>query len=165
VTASPQTAPTLVEAYTEAMSHLVSGLAVVTARAPDGGPCGLLVSSFTSFSARPPSVLMSISVASRSFGALASSAMFGVHVLNAAQEGPARVFAGRGEAKFAGLDWRWDGTVPRLDDALAYLSCVRRRVFRHGDHAVVIGDVTGVGLRENEPLVYHRRRYGWRLHG
>ena len=42
----------------------------------------------------------------------------------------ARVFAGKGDDKFAGLDWRWDEDVPELRGTLAYLRCRRAENFR-----------------------------------
>jgi flavin reductase ActVB len=73
------------------------------------------------------------------------------------------VFASRRDDKFANLVWRWDGTVPRLGAAPAFLSCVRRAVLHHGDHAIIIGDVIRADVRPAEPLVYYRRSLDWRL--
>jgi flavin reductase (DIM6/NTAB) family NADH-FMN oxidoreductase RutF len=158
-----RTAPPVAEVFTEAMARLVSGVAVVTVRRPDGTPGGLLVSSVCSYSVRPPSLLMSIGRESRSYRALLDAAEFGVHLLGAADCQVARVFAGRSDDKFAGLAWSWEETVPRLHATPVYLRCLRRRVFEHGDHAVVIGEVARGGLADGEPLVYYRRTLGWRL--
>jgi flavin reductase ActVB len=158
-----QLAPELVIAFTEAMSRLVSGVAVVTARRPDGQPCGLLVSSICSYSVRPPSVLLAVDEASRSFRTLTCCAEFGVHLLGSAQGDVAAVFASRSDAKFSGLGWRWDGAVPRLDRMPVYLRCTRPAVFQHGDHAMVVGEVADAQLAAGEPLIYYRRRLTWTL--
>lgn len=163
MTTRERAAPPVAEVFTEAMARLVSGVAVVTVRRPDGTPGGLLVSSICSYSVRPPSLLMSIDRKSRSYRALLSEAEFGVHLLGAEDCQVARVFAGRGDDKFAGLDWVWEETVPRLHAMPVYLRCLRRRVFEHGDHAVVIGEVARGGLADGEPLVYYRRALDWRL--
>src|SRR4051794_26990693 len=65
------------ELFHEAMSSLASGVAVVTARRPDGHPCGLAVTSVTSYSAHPPSLLVSIAHVSRCHEALAGCERFG----------------------------------------------------------------------------------------
>ena len=113
------------EIFVEAMSSLASGVAVITARKPDGQPCGLAATSVTSYSAHPPSVLASISHASRCHEALAGCERFGVHILRADESELARVFAGKGDDKFAGVDWAWDDDVPELRGTLAYLRCRR----------------------------------------
>ncbi len=163
MTIQERVAPTLAEVFTEAMANLVSGVAVVTARRPDDKPCGLLISSVCSYSVDPPSLLVSIGCGSRSYGPLLSQPEFGVHLLGSADLPIARVFAGRGEDKFTGLDWAWDGGVPRLRVVPIYLRCLRRRVFHHGDHAILIGEVAAGKLADDDPLVYYRRGLHWRL--
>ncbi|MEO3776554.1 flavin reductase family protein [Micromonospora sp. B11E3] len=163
MTTQERTVPSRTEVFTEAMARLASGVAVVTSRQPDGAPCGLLVSSICSYSVRPPSVLVSIGRESRSYRALLGQAEFGVHLLGSGDGPVAQVFAGRGDDKFAGLDWGWDDLVPRLHHVPVYLRCLRRRVFEHGDHAILIGEVADGEISHGEPLVYYRRALDWRL--
>nr|MDT0660609.1 flavin reductase family protein [Micromonospora sp. DSM 115978] len=153
----------LAATFTEAMTRLVSGVAVVTSRQSDGAPCGLLVSSICSYSLRPPSVLISVARESRSYPAVTGHVGFGVHLLGVADQATAHTFAARGDDKFAGLDWDWDAEVPRLRHVPVYLRCHRRRVFEHGDHAVVIGDVVDGQVFHGEPLVYYRRGLHWTI--
>jgi flavin reductase (DIM6/NTAB) family NADH-FMN oxidoreductase RutF len=149
--------------FREAMASLVSGVAVITARREDGEPCGLVATSVSSFSAAPPSVLVSVDHSSRCHRALVDGDTFGVHVLGAQQEPLARVFAGKGEDKFAGVDWSWDDGVARIAGTLSYLRCRRSALFELYDHSLLVGDVTGGSLTPGEPLVYMSRRFGWRL--
>ena len=151
--------------FREAMSGLCSGVAVVTARRPDGEPCGLVATSVSSFSAEPPSVMISIGHASRCHHALIECEHFGVHILSAGQEPEARVFASLEEDKFRGLSWRWDADVPTFDGVLAYLRCRRSALFELYDHSILIGDVAGGHRAAAEPLVYMERRMDWRLTG
>jgi flavin reductase ActVB len=151
------------ELFTDAMAALCSGVAVITARQADGNPCGLVATSVSSFSAAPPSVLVSVDHGSRCHGALVDGDRFGVHVLAADQEPLARVFAGRGDDKFAGVEWSWDDGVARIDGTLAYLRCRRSALFELYDHSLLVGDLTGGSLTPGEPLVYWSRRMGWRL--
>ena len=155
-----RTAP---ELFRDAMTRLCSGVAVVTARRDDGDPCGLVATSVSSFSASPPSVLVSVDHSSRCHRALVDGELFGVHVLAADQEPLARVFAGRGDDKFAGVEWSWDDGVARIDGALAYLRCSRSALFELYDHSLLVGDVTGGDVRDGEPLVYMSRTFAWRL--
>jgi flavin reductase (DIM6/NTAB) family NADH-FMN oxidoreductase RutF len=151
------------QTFREAMAGLASGVAVVTARRDDGHPCGLVATSVSSFSAQPPSVLASISHTSRCHAALITSASFGVHVLAADQEPVARVFADRGDDKFAGVDWDWDADVPRIGGVLSYLRCARSALFELYDHSLLVGDVADGGVRDGRPLVYMGRSMAWRL--
>ena len=151
------------ELFLEAMASLASGVAVVTARRADGAPCGLAVTSVASYSANPPSVLVSIDHASRCHVALSACERLGLHLLHAGQEPVARTFAGKGDDKFAGLDWRWDDDVPALDGVLAYLRCRRAANFQRYDHTVLIGDIEGGRLGKGEPLLHARRRMDWLL--
>jgi flavin reductase ActVB len=160
-----EAAPALTRLFTEAMTRLVSGVAVVTAQRADGRPCGLLVSSICSYSVKPPSVLFAVDQASRSYATLVECAQFGVHVLGSTQSTVASVFASRSDDKFADVPWYWDARVPRLADVPVYLPCTAREVFRHGDHAIIIGDVISGDVQPGDPLVCYRRRLGWRLHG
>jgi flavin reductase (DIM6/NTAB) family NADH-FMN oxidoreductase RutF len=149
--------------FRDAMAALCSGVAVITARRDDGEPCGLVATSVSSFSAAPPSVLVSVDHSSRCHRALVDGDTFGVHVLAAEQEPLARVFAGKGEDKFGGVDWSWDDGVARIEGTLAYLRCHRGALFELYDHSLLVGDVTGGSLTPGEPLVYMSRRFGWRL--
>jgi flavin reductase (DIM6/NTAB) family NADH-FMN oxidoreductase RutF len=151
------------ELFREAMASLCSGVAVVTARKTDGEPCGLVATSVSSFSADPPSVLVSVAHTSRCHTALAESARFGVHLLSADQIPLADEFAGLGEDKFGGFEWGWDGDVPALGGVLAYLRCRRSALFELYDHSILIGDLEGGAMTDKEPLVYMERSMGWRL--
>jgi flavin reductase (DIM6/NTAB) family NADH-FMN oxidoreductase RutF len=151
------------ELFQEAMSHLASGVAVITTRRTDGEPCGLAATAVSSYSARPPSLLVSIDHASRCHPHLEVCEHFGVHILRAEEEPVARVFASKGDDKFAALDWRWDEDVPELAGTLAYLRCARAENFVRYDHTVLIGDLERGRVRAGEPLLYSRRRMNWAL--
>jgi flavin reductase (DIM6/NTAB) family NADH-FMN oxidoreductase RutF len=150
--------------FREAMTHLASGVAVITARRADGGPCGIAATSLTSYSAHPPSLLVSVWHGSRCHDALAGSEHFGVHLLKSDELYLAQRFADREmdpSEKFAGVEWSWDEDVPELAGTLAYLRCERAYNFVKYDHTVLIGDLEGGRLERGEPLIYARRRMDW----
>ncbi|MEU7019982.1 flavin reductase family protein [Streptomyces sp. NPDC046203] len=154
-----------VERFTEAMSRLVTGVAVATARRSDGRPIGMLVSSLCSYSVRPPSVLMAVADGSRTGRELCArpGMDFGVHLLGADDEALARVFAGGADDKFADVLWEWEGDVPRLLGVSGYLRCRVAAAFPHGDHTALVGEVSSCAPGEGQPLVYYGRRLDWRL--
>jgi flavin reductase ActVB len=150
------------ELFREAMTRLASGVAVITARRPDGLPCGIAATSLTSYSAHPPSLLVCVWHASRCHAPIAACDHFGVHLLRSNEIEVAHAFADRESPdKFAGLEWRWDGDVPELTGTLAYLRCRRAQNFVRYDHTIVIGDLQGGRIEPGEPLVYARRRMDW----
>jgi flavin reductase (DIM6/NTAB) family NADH-FMN oxidoreductase RutF len=148
--------------FREAMTLLASGVALITARRPDGLPCGIAATSLTSYSPHPPSLLVSVWHGSRCHDPLAASEHFGVHLLKSDELALAERFANRElEDKFDGIDWRWDEDVPELGGTLAYLRCRRAENFAKYDHTVLIGDLEGGRLEQGEPLLYARRRMDW----
>jgi flavin reductase (DIM6/NTAB) family NADH-FMN oxidoreductase RutF len=150
--------------FRDAMAGLCSGVAVVTTRRPDGAPCGLVATSVSSYSASPPSVLVSIGHTSRCHEALADGELFGMHLLAADQEALAHTFADAvREDKFEGLEWEWDEDVPAIGGVVSYLRCRRAARFDLYDHSVLIGEVTGGRHDGGEPLVYMDRQMNWRL--
>lgn len=151
------------DAFAEAMSFLASGLALVTCKGRDDGPAGLLVASLCSYSAAPPSILISVQRGCRSHAALITARDFGVHLLRDDQERAARAFAGPADAKFDAVEWEWVAGVPMIAGAIASLRCARAAVFTHADHTIVIGDVVTADVAGGAPLCYLRRRMDWRL--
>ena len=150
--------------FREAMTHLASGVAVITARRSDGEPCGIAATSLTSYSAHPPSLLVSVWHGSRCHRSLAESERFGVHLLRSDELHLAQRFADREmdpAGKFDGVDWGWDAEVPELARTLAYLRCARRANFEQYDHTILIGELEGGRVEQGEPLVYARRRMDW----
>jgi flavin reductase ActVB len=148
--------------FREAMTRLASGVAVITARRMDGLPCGIAVTSLTSYSANPPSLLVSVWHESRCHDALAECERFGVHLLRSDELALAHRFADRElPDKFDGVDWSWDEDVPELSGTLAYLRCRRAASFPKYDHTVLIGDLERGRLEQGEPLLYARRRMDW----
>jgi flavin reductase (DIM6/NTAB) family NADH-FMN oxidoreductase RutF len=66
--------------------------------------------------------------------------------------------------KYAGLEWEWDGDLPRLHGVVSYLRCRRSAVYTRYDHSIVIGDVLGGRHQGGEPLLWVRRRMDGGLH-
>jgi flavin reductase ActVB len=149
--------------YREAMSLLACSAGGITTRDASGAPRGMLATSFASFTDSPPSLLISIAHSSRSHDALVAATGIGVHILAREQSPVAAVLAGKSDDKFSELDWAWDGDVPKLEGALAYLRCARAACYEHHDHTVLIADVESVELGDGLPLVYFERTLGWHL--
>ena len=69
-------------------------------------------------------------------------------------------FATRGAAKFDGAGFQPDTDgLPFLKDVSIWLRCATYSKVDGGDHLVLIGRVEEVGLSEEMPFVYFRRKF------
>src|SRR5690242_4680018 len=137
--------------FLAAMSALASGVVLVTCRV-GGRPWGMTATAFSSVSADPPIILVSLRSTGVSARAIAASRRFGVNILAAGQEAVARRGSAPGAPKFI------DGLA--VHGALAHLDCELADTTEVADHTVFFGRVLSVrGLHQGEPLVYHRRAY------
>jgi len=153
-------------AFKEALSRFASGVTIVTTR-HDTGLHGLTVSAFTSVSADPPRVLVSLGNATESRPLIEKSGNFAVHIL-----GREHVALGLRFAKLVpGLDDPFEGLAhraeqtgaPVLSDCLAWLDCRVETVLPVGAHTVVIGAVEALGHAQGapDPVLYYQR--AWRV--
>jgi flavin reductase (DIM6/NTAB) family NADH-FMN oxidoreductase RutF len=128
-----------------AMRHLTGGVSVITAgRGKDIS--GMTVTSVTSLSIEPPTLLVSINRDASSFPLIKRIGAFGVNILNADQLDVAERFTGKGGLKgadrFAGATWfRGVSGVPLLVGALAALDCEVEEIIERHSHAIVLGRV------------------------
>ena len=148
-------------AFTEAMSALASGVVMVTTRVDDR-PWGTTVSAFTSVSAEPPTILVSLRSDSISAQAIDESGRLGVSILGGHHCAAARHGSERGASKFLErfADPEGQSHSPAVTGALAHLECEVTEQLQVVDHTIFVARVrdvrTAVG---GEPLVYFRRAY------
>ncbi|PVC90113.1 flavin reductase family protein [Streptomyces sp. CS131] len=138
------------------MARFATGVTVVTYDGDDG-PRGATMNSFTSVSADPPLVLISVARRARCHDQLHGKP-FCVNILGAEQEALAVQFAGVPDA--AEPRWTSGAGVPRLDNPLAWIECAPWRSYDGGDHTLLIGRVTGLGHRDGDALTYAWSRFG-----
>lgn len=158
------------QTFRSAMGQAVTGVYLVTTDGP-AGRFGLTVSSLTSISLDPATVMVSIRNRSPSLPAILANGCFAVNVLGAHQHAVSDVFAGRpasgerfdfGCAEFS----CGDHGCPVLDDALAALECMVWKVQDIHDHTLIFATVEACydAAREAEnliaPLTYCRGLYG-----
>ena len=131
-----------------AMRHLTGGVSVITAgRGKD--ITGMTVTSVTSLSVEPPTLLVSINRDASSFPLIRRHGAFGVSILNADQLDVAERFAGKGGLKgadrFAGAKWVTAVSgVPLLVGALSAVDCEVEEIIERHSHGIVIGRVRDI---------------------
>jgi flavin reductase (DIM6/NTAB) family NADH-FMN oxidoreductase RutF len=131
--------------FRSAMRVLAGGVSVITVgRGKDIS--GMTVTSVSSLSVDPPTLIVSVNRQSSSWPLLQRYGAFGVNILSADQLDIAERFSGKdglkGAARFNGGQWvtRASG-VPLLDGALAAIDCEVEEVIERHSHAIVIGRV------------------------
>jgi len=151
-------------AFRSAMRHLAAGVSIVTVgRGKD--ITGMTVTSLSSLSVDPPTLIVSINRASSSWPLLLRERFFGVNILTSDQIDIAEKFNGKGGLKgaerFAGAQWmtRASGT-PLLADALAAIDCEVEDIMERHTHGIVIGRVLDMQLSpRSAALAYWQGQY------
>jgi flavin reductase (DIM6/NTAB) family NADH-FMN oxidoreductase RutF len=131
--------------FRSAMRHLAGGVSVITVgRGKD--ITGMTVTSVSSLSVDPPTLIVSINRESSSWPLLKLHGFFGVNILTADQLDIAERFTGKdgqkGAERFAGAQWMTRASgVPLLVGALAAVDCEVEDIVERHSHAIVIGRV------------------------
>jgi flavin reductase (DIM6/NTAB) family NADH-FMN oxidoreductase RutF len=132
-----------------------AGVAVLTAADADG-PLGVTVTSFTSVSAAPALVSVTLAETSGTWSRIKHCDRFGIQLLGGHQADLALRFARPGDRFAPPLAWRPAPCgVPLLDDCLSWLICTRYRQLRLGDHHLLVGAVERVRHGAPEDSLVH----------
>jgi len=84
-----------------------------------------------------------------------------MNVLAEGQEELSSRFAKSGGDKFQGLAYATDQHgVPVLEGTLAHLECRIVETHEGGDHYIHVGEVLHAEVRDGNPLLFFRGRYG-----
>lgn len=146
--------------FRDILGSYATGVAIVTARAPDGSAVAATINSFASVSLAPPLVLWSVQRDVGPYAAFAVTGHFAVHVLHAGQAALAQHFARDVDDKFEGVEThRGVADLPLLTDCAALLQCAVEHRYPGGDHMIVVGRVLTLDHRPAQPLVFHGGRF------
>lgn len=136
--------------FKNAMRRLAGGVVVITAgRGEDIS--GMTVTSFSSLSAEPPAVVVSINRQSSSWPLIQRYCSFAANILGGDQIGIARQFTSQsglnGPDRFHGAPWIVGETgTPLLADAPATFDCRLEGTIDYNSHVLLIASVLGVRL-------------------
>ncbi|TCC48830.1 flavin reductase [Kribbella capetownensis] len=140
-----------------AFGQFATGVTVVTCVSDDGGPHGATVNAFTAVSLEPALAQVTLNRTSKACQYLTGKP-FAINVLADDQLDVAWHFAGRPADRAPG--WVDGPLAPLLEGAATTISCRPWRTYDGGDHLIVIGEVTAVGITAREPLLFHGGRFG-----
>jgi flavin reductase (DIM6/NTAB) family NADH-FMN oxidoreductase RutF len=150
--------------FRSAMRQLTGGVSVITA-GKGRDISGMTVTSVSSLSVEPASLIVSLNRESSSWPLVKRYGFFGVSILTSDQIDIAERFTGKGGLKgadrFTRAQWitRASG-VPLLDGALAAIDCEVEDVIERHSHAIVIGRVLDVAVSaRTAALAYWQGRY------
>ena len=155
----------LVAAMKAGMRHLASGVAVVATRDQSGVANGMTITSLTSLTDLPASLLVCLNKKSQTLCALQEVNFFSVNILAQSQQQISDKFAygPEGEARFQYGQWVDHPIhgIPQLQQSSACFLCCKDRVIDYGNHDIVVGKIIEVNVPEQESplLVYCRGRY------
>ena len=146
-----------------AMRKWVAGVTIVTS-AHQGAQHGMTVSSFTSISAVPPMILVSLERTTRTHDLVAESGIFGVTILREEQQLLSERFAGRiglESDRFVGLEtFHLVSPAPLISGGLAFFDCRVVKAVEAGTSTVFLAEVIAARSEEDgDPLVYTNRGY------
>ena len=150
--------------FRNAMRQLSGGVSVITA-GKGRDISGMTVTSVSSLSVDPPSLIVSLNRESSSWPLVKRYGFFGVNILTSDQVEIAERFTGKGGLKgadrFAGAQWTTCASgVPLLADALAAIDCEVEDIVERHSHAIVIGRVLDVAVSaRTAALAYWQGRY------
>jgi flavin reductase (DIM6/NTAB) family NADH-FMN oxidoreductase RutF len=150
--------------FRHAMRQLAGGVSVITVGRGDD-ITGMTVTSVSSLSIDPPTLIVSINRESSSWPLLRQHGFFGVNILTADQLDIAERFTGKGGLKgadrFTGAQWTAGVSgVPLLVGALAAVDCEVEEIVERHSHAIVIGRVLELQQSERRAaLAYWQGQY------
>ncbi|MEQ5871538.1 flavin reductase family protein [Sagittula sp. NFXS13] len=150
-------------AFRDALGRFATGVCVVTCATPDG-PLGITANSFASVSLDPPLVLWSPAKQSFRHPMFVQAKRFAIHVMGMDQEAICNGFTKSGDA-FDHCDLTYDAHgTPLIENCLSRFECTQEAAHDAGDHTIIVGHVTRVGIRPagqpSAPLLFHAGFYG-----
>jgi len=148
--------------FRQVLGYYPTGVSAITALGAEEVPLGLIVGTFSSVSLDPPLVGFLPDKGSTTWPRIERTGHFCVNVLASDQQDVCRQLAGRGENKFAEVEYTLSQHgLPTIAGALATIECRLHSVTDAGDHYFVLGQVLQLdALREADPMLFFRGRYG-----
>lgn len=146
--------------FRNALGRFPTGVAIITARDPQGNLHGLTVNSFTSASLNPPLILWSLRNASSMMPVFREVDDFVVNLLAEEHLQEGQLFAVSGPRSFHPEKWQVsESHSPTLHGAVATFKCRTVSRVPAGDHMVFLGEVLSFTYTTSSPLLFHAGKF------
>lgn len=148
------------------MRRLASGVCVLSTALEGGERFAMTVSSVTSVSDAPASLLVCINQAVSQQAHLSSpEARFAINVLSVEHQDVSNICAGRDPSRNRFDIGQWiteEAGLPVLADAPAVFICKTDKVMTYGTHKIIVAAINNVIINgaKAEPLLYANGSYG-----
>jgi flavin reductase (DIM6/NTAB) family NADH-FMN oxidoreductase RutF len=148
--------------FRQVLGSYPTGVAVITALDGEGDPAGMVVGTFTSVSLNPPLVGFLPDKKSSTWPLIEQAGRFCVNILASDQQAVCRQMAAKGAERFTGLEMVIsDHNLPVIVGSIGRIECTIHSVTEAGDHWFVLGNVLHMETtRDEDPMLFHRGRYG-----
>ncbi|NIZ09347.1 flavin reductase family protein [Pseudooceanicola sp. HF7] len=151
------------DAFRQAMGLFPGAVTLITTGRGEGRR-GITATAVCSVTDTPPTLLACVNRKTGTCAEILKSGHFSVQLLGADQTEIALTFAGaKGQAgaeKFDSALWSECSLgLPRVDGALASLSCVVENTMQSGSHQVFFGRIEGIHAGAGEALIYAQSRF------
>jgi len=147
--------------FRDAAAYFPTGVSVITARAADNSFVGVTANSFSSISANPPLLSVSLDKSLRSFGHFVAASHFAINILGGDQQEVSSAFARTGCDKWAYVESHLGPAgSPLIRPNIAAFECESYARYEGGDHLIFLGRVMHIEVTgKSDPLVFFRSRY------
>ena len=148
-------------AFRHAMRAFSSGVAIIACGEGESR-LGCTVTSLTSLSLAPPTLIVCLARSSSTLAGLRLAGAFSISLLSARHQALAHRFSGHsgvhGLRRFDSAQWVMLSTgAPVLADAIAAFDCLVEEVIERHSHAIVLGAVMSLKEGLDEPVLARRR--------
>lgn len=148
-------------AFRHAMRAFSSGVAIIACGEGESR-LGCTVTSLTSLSLAPPTLIVCLARSSSTLAGLRLAGAFSISLLSARHQALAHRFSGHsgvhGLRRFDSAQWVTLSTgAPVLADAIAAFDCLVEEVIERHSHAIVLGAVMSLKEGLDEPVLARRR--------
>lgn len=149
--------------FRQTMRSWATGITIVSSEF-EGNHHGMTVSSFTSVSAVPPVICISLNNQARTHQLIQQSGIFAITILEESQGAISDCFAGRvpeeGD-RFFGVDtFTLETKAPLITGGIAFFDCKVIQTVSFGQNTVFFGEVLAVKTSgQGRPLLYSNRTY------
>ncbi|WP_066907945.1 flavin reductase family protein [Millisia brevis] len=141
-----------------------TGVTLITSRSDSGDPVGMVVGTFSAVSEDPPIIAFMPGSNSWNGQQIQRNGTFCASVLGYEHEAICRAFAQSAEDRFDRCEWvETDKGNLRLADAVVWFEAEVGEVMPAGDHKIVLGAVSSLGLGDGSaglPLLFLKGGYG-----